>query len=148
MSCRQTVQSNIGHNPHSQVPTRFRGGSWSCDKEPLRFLRPDRWCTGCFAAEPINDKAVCHQWSTRPLVITSLTRNVLCFARFWKGSCENSDHYRSWMWVGLVDQYNTTFSDIYFFFIINEIRSWLQLATLNTRTIHLISVISRPKFSC
>ena len=38
--------------------------------------------------------------------------NLFCFARIWKvgmevrtdNMCENNDHYRPWLWVGLVDQ--------------------------------------------
>ena len=50
--------------------------------------------------------------TVRPVAITILTWKLFCFAIFWKvgtdirteTTSENSDHYRPWLWVGLVDQ--------------------------------------------
>ena len=46
-----------------------------------------------------------------PVATTILTWKLFCFARFWKvgtygradNKSKNSDHYRLWLWVGLVD---------------------------------------------
>ena len=47
-----------------------------------------------------------------PIAVTSFAWKLLCFARLWKvgtdgwidNTCGNSDHYRPWLWVDLVDQ--------------------------------------------
>ena len=60
-----------------------------------------------------------------PVAITILAWKLFCFARFWKvgtdgrtdNTCENCDHHRPWLWVGLVDQKRflmTIFCSIYY----------------------------------
>ena len=52
-----------------------------------------------------------------PAVNIVFAWNLFCFARFWKvetnvrtdNLCENNDHYRQWLWVGLVDQKRWSF---------------------------------------
>ena len=45
-----------------------------------------------------------------PVVIIVFTWNLFCFEKWGRADgrtlCENSDHYRPRLWVGLVDQYN------------------------------------------
>ena len=59
---------------------------------------------------------MCHQWSTRPDPQSPGSSdhysrfNFVLFCQILKSdgrtdyTCQNSDHYRPWLWVGLVDQ--------------------------------------------
>ena len=55
---------------------------------------------------------VCQHWSPRPdpmgtVAITIFTWNLFVlqdFEKWWRTTCENSDHYQPWLWFGLVDQ--------------------------------------------
>ena len=54
--------------------------------------------------------------SVKPTVwpVTNIVFTLFCFARFWKvrkggrtdDMCENNDPYRSWLWVGRVNQFS------------------------------------------
>ena len=89
-----------------------------------------------------------HRPTDPPIAITILYWKLFCFARFWKvtykrtdNTCENSDHYRPWLRVGLVDQCQSGFA-FNVAYLANLFLADLAIMTLITK-VHWIDPLSQ-----